>query len=54
MAPIHKRGRYSGGFKLEVATEALKGAKTIQQIASVYGISPDLVLSRKRQAKDML
>lgn len=31
---INKRGRYSAAFKQEVAIEALKGTKTIQQIAS--------------------
>lgn len=37
---IHKKGRYSTAFKQEVATEALKGTKTIQQIASDYQVSP--------------
>ena len=40
---IHKRGRYSAEFKEKVALEALSGAKTHAQIASDYGISPDLV-----------
>ena len=40
---IHKRGRYSAEFKGNVALEALSGAKTHVQIASEYGISPDLV-----------
>ena len=34
--------------------EALTGAKTHAQIASEYGISPDLVKDWKKQAKDML
>lgn len=34
--------------------EALTGAKTHAQIASEYGISPDLVTGWKKQAKDML
>ena len=40
---IHKRGRYAAEFKEKVALEALTGAKTHAQIASEYGISPDLV-----------
>ena len=34
--------------------EALSGAKTNAQIASDYGISPDLVKDWKKQAKEML
>ena len=51
---IHKRGRYSAEFKEKVALEALSGAKTHAQIASDYGISPDLVKDWKKQAKEML
>ncbi len=51
---IHKRGRYAAKFKEKVALEALTGAKTHAQIASEYGISPDLVKDWKKQAKEML
>ena len=51
---IHKRGRYSAGFKEKVALEALSGARTHAQIASDYGISPDLVKDWKKQAREML
>ena len=51
---IHKRGRYSDEFKEKVALEALSGTKTHAQIASDYGISPDLVKDWKKQAKGML
>ncbi|MBR5195417.1 MAG: transposase [Akkermansia sp.] len=51
---IHKRGRYTAEFKEKVALEALTGAKTHAQIASEYGISPDLVKDWKKQAKEML
>ncbi len=51
---IHKRGRYAAECKEKVALEALTGAKTHAQIASEYGISPDLVKVRKKQAKEML
>ena len=48
---IHKRGRYSAEFKEKVALEALSGAKTHAQIASDYGISPDLVKDWKKLKK---
>ncbi len=51
---IHKRGRYAAEFKEKVALEALTGAKTHAQIASEYGICPDLVKDWKKQAKEML
>lgn len=51
---IHKRGRYSAEFKEKVALEALAGVKTHAQIASEYGISPDLVKDWKKQAKETL
>lgn len=51
---IHKRGRYSAEFKEKVALEALSDSKTHAQIASDYGISPDLVKDWKKQAKEML
>ena len=51
---IHKRGRYTAEFKEKVALEALTGARTHAQIASEYGISPDLVKDWKKQAKEML
>ena len=51
---IHKRGRYSVEFKGKLALEALSGAKTHVQIASEYGISPDLVEDWKKQAKEVL
>ena len=51
---IHKRGRYSAEFKEKVALEALSGAKTHAQIASDYGISPNLMKDWKKQAKEML
>ena len=47
---IHKRGRYSAALKEKVATEALMGAKTTQQIAAENQISPELVRQWKSQA----
>lgn len=45
---IHKRGRYAAEFKEKVILEALTGAKAHAQIASEYGISPDLVKDWKK------
>lgn len=51
---INKKGRYSAAFKQEVAIEALKGIKTIQQIASDYKKSLDVVKEWKKQAREMM
>ena len=40
---IHKRGSYSAALKEKVSLEALKGKKTLRQIASENSISPELV-----------
>ena len=50
MTKIHKRGRYSAALKEKVSLEALKGEKTLQQIASENNISPELVRQWKIQA----
>ena len=36
--PVNKK--YTGKFKANIALEAIKGEKTIPQIASEYGIYP--------------
>lgn len=43
MTKIHKRGSYSA---------ALKGEKTLQQIASENNINPELVRQWKKQAQE--
>ena len=43
-----KRKRHEAAFKARVALEALKGVKTIQQIASEYGVHPVQVSDWKR------
>lgn len=40
---ISKRGRYKASLKEEVAKQAIMGIKTVEQIASDFGVSPDLV-----------
>lgn len=52
MTKIHKRGRYSAALKENVSLKALKGEKTLQQIASENNISPELVRQWKKQAQE--
>ena len=44
-----KRRQYSASFKFKVALEALKGVKTISEIASEYEVHPTLVRNWKKQ-----
>ena len=43
------RKRYDGTFKAKVALEAIKGQKTISQIASEYSIHPNQIVQWKKQ-----
>ena len=44
-----KRKSYSPEFKAKVAIEAIKGEKTISQIASEFGVHPVQVTKWKKQ-----
>jgi len=48
------RRRFSGNFKAKVALEALRGDKTIQEIATRHKVHPNQVSTWKRQAMDGL
>ena len=48
------RRRFSDKFKATVALEALRGDKTVQQIAAKHRLHPTQVTSWKRQAIDGL
>jgi transposase-like protein len=48
------RKRHGPKLKAEVATEALKGLKTINEIASQYQVHPALVSQWKKQLQDGL
>jgi len=45
-----KRRRFSAAFKAEVALEALRGHKTINEIASERTVHPNQVMGWKKQA----
>jgi len=48
------RRRFTSEFKARVALEALRGDKTVQEIASQYKVHPNQVSTWKRQALDGL
>ena len=45
-----KRRRFSGELKAKVALEALRGERTLQEIASQHQVHPNQVGAWKRQA----
>ncbi len=47
-----KRKRHSTQFKFQVALEAAKGTKTVNQLASQYNLHPNQVSQWKRQLLD--
>ena len=51
---MSKRRRFMADFKAKVALEALRGDKTIQEIAARYKVHPNQVSTWKRQAMDGL
>lgn len=46
----NKRKRYSAEFKAKVALEVLKGESTVQELASRFGVHPNMIAQWKRQA----
>ena len=49
-----KRRKFTAEFKAKVALEALRGDKTIQEIAARHKVHPNQVSTWKRQAMDGL
>ena len=49
-----QRRNFSGEMKGRIALEAIKSQKTIQEIASHYGVHPNQVTNWKRQAVEGL
>ena len=48
------RRRFTADFKARVALEALRGDKTVQEIAAKHKVHPNQVSTWKRQAVDTL
>src|SRR6266851_2102935 len=46
------RRRHSSAFKAQVAVEAFKGQKTLNELASEYGVHPVQIAQWKKQALD--
>lgn len=44
-----KRKSYDKGFKAKVALAAVRGDKTIQDLASLYGVHPNQITKWKKQ-----
>ena len=49
-----QRKSYSATFKAKVALEAIKGQRTLSEIASEFGVHPNLITKWKKQALDEL
>ena len=48
----NKRKQYSPQFKAKVALEAVRGEKTIAELASQYEVHPTMINNWKRQLLD--
>ncbi len=51
---IKRRQTHDGGFKARVALEAVKGEKTITQLASQYGVHPNQIGQWKKKLLEEL
>lgn len=51
---MSKRKRYSASQKAQIALEILKEEKTVNQIASEYGVHPNVLYRWKKQALENL
>ena len=49
-----QRKRHGKKFKAQVAIDAIKGAKSINEIASAYGVHPNQVSAWKKEALEGL
>jgi transposase-like protein len=48
------RRRHSGAFKAKVALEAIKGQKTLNELAAEYGVHPVQIAQWKKRALEEL
>ena len=49
-----QRKTYTTVFKVKIAIEAIKGQRTVNEIASHYGVHPNQVMQWKKQAVESL
>jgi transposase-like protein len=50
----NKRRKFSGAFKAKVALAAVKGDRTLAELASEFGVHPNQITKWKRQVLDGL
>ena len=44
-----QRKQYTGAFKAKLALEAIKGQRTVQELATAHGVHPNQITTWKRQ-----
>ena len=44
-----QRKQYTGAFKAKIAVEAIKGQRTIQELATAHGVHPNQITAWKKQ-----
>jgi transposase len=52
--PVHRAKINTAAFKVKIALEAIKGQRTINEIATHYGVHPTMVTQWKKQAIESL
>jgi len=49
---MRKRRNHDAGFKVRVALEALKGERTVSELAAEYGVPPTMIHQGKKALLD--
>lgn len=44
-----QRKQYTGAFKAKLALEAIKGQRTVQELATAHGVHPNQITTWKKQ-----
>ena len=44
-----QRKQYTGAFKAKLALDAIKGQRTVQELATAHGVHPNQITTWKRQ-----
>ena len=50
---MSKRRNHDAAFKARVALEALKGERTVSELATVYDVPPTMIRKRRLQPIDL-